>query len=292
LLDFDNIEVAAARLADAYRQRGHLAANVDPLAFSRPVQTPDLDPSTYGIDDIAMDQDAGVPVLPGLRDTTLRGLVEKLKEFYCGTIGFDCGHVDNHTARAWLYTVAECGAAEPDVDQRRAAAKGIIEANEFEQFFNRRFPAKKRFGAEGAEAMVPWFDSVLARCVRHGVRDVIIGGTARGRLNIMANIIKKPLTALLHEFKGGRIFPENIKVSSDVPYHLGHVTNRIFGDAAVRVTYCHNPSHLGLAGLGKPAARAKARALATGRAQYAGSRAIRFRAAIAAAIVPGGRPVE
>jgi 2-oxoglutarate dehydrogenase E1 component len=238
------IEVAVARLVDAYRQRGHLAANVDPLALLLPVQTPELEPATYGIDETAMDRDAGVSVLPGLGDTTIRGLVDKLKEFYCGPIGFDCGHVDNTAARVWLYSVAENCVAEPDVDQRRAAVKRIIAANEFERFFNRRFPGKKRFGAEGAEAMVPWFDAVLARCARHGVRDIVIGGTARGRLNVMANIIKKPLPALLHEFKGGRMFPEDIKASGDVPYHFGHVTERILGDANVRITYCHNPSHL------------------------------------------------
>ena len=92
--------------------------------------------------------------------------------------------------------------------------------------------------------MVPWFDAVLARSAEHGVRDVVIGGTARGRLNVMANIIKKPLTSLLHEFKGGRAFPDDVKVSSDVPYHFGYVAERMFGDAAVCVTYCNNPSHL------------------------------------------------
>ena len=238
------IEVAAALLTDAYRQRGHLAANVNPLASSPPVQIAELDPASYGIDEFAIDRAVSESSLPGIGSTTLRGLLGKLKEFYCGAIGFDCGHVDNAAARAWLYAAAENGVGAPDVDQRRAAAKGIIEANEFEYFFNRRFPGKKRFGAEGAEAIVPWFDAVLARCAGHGVRDVIIGGTARGRLNVMANIIKKPLTALLHEFKGGRIYPEDIKVSSDVPYHFGHVTDRAFGGATVRVTYCHNPSHL------------------------------------------------
>ncbi len=237
-------DVAAVRLVDAYRQRGHFAANLDPLNLWRPPAPPDLDPAAYGIDAASMDQEIAVVRLPGVSSPTLRALVAKLKEIYTGNIGFDCAHVDGPAARAWLYAAAESGTTEPDDDRRRTAAKRIIEANEFEQFFNRRFLGKKRFGAEGAEAMVPWFDAVLARSAEHGVRDVVIGGTARGRLNVMANIIKKPLTSLLHEFKGGRAFPDDVKVSSDVPYHFGYVAERMFGDAAVCVTYCNNPSHL------------------------------------------------
>jgi 2-oxoglutarate dehydrogenase E1 component len=238
------LDVAAARLVDAYRLRGHFVANLDPLDLWHPALPQDLDPAAHGIDAASMEREIGVALLPGVSPATPRALIAKLKEIYTGSIGFDCAHVDNDAARAWLYAVAENGASEPGVEQRRTAAKRVIEANEFEQFFNRRFLGKKRFGAEGAEAMVPWFDAVLVRSAEHGVRDVVIGGTARGRLNVMANIIKKPLTSLLHEFKGRRVFADDVKVSSDVPYHFGHVSERTFGDAAVRVTYCNNPSHL------------------------------------------------
>jgi 2-oxoglutarate dehydrogenase E1 component len=239
-----DLDVGAARLVDAYRQRGHFAANLDPLDLWHPPVPQDLDPAAHGIDAASMEREIRVSALSDVWPATPRALIAKLKEIYTGNIGFDCAHVDNHRARAWLYAVAENGATKPGVDRRRTAAKRTIEANEFEQFFNRRFLGKKRFGAEGAEAMVPWFDAVLARSAELGVRDVVIGGTARGRLNVMANIIKKPLTSLLHEFKGRRAFPDDVKVSSDVPYHFGHASDRMFGNAVVRVTYCNNPSHL------------------------------------------------
>jgi 2-oxoglutarate dehydrogenase E1 component len=239
-----DLEVAAARLVDAYRQRGHLAARLDPLNLWRPSLPPDLDPAAHGIDAAALEQEISVSPLPGASPMTLGDLAARLEEIYAGTIGFDCAHVDNHAAREWLYAAAESDTPERNVEQRRAAAKQIIEASEFERFFNRRFPGKKRFGAEGAEAMVPWFDAMLARSALHGVRDVVIGGTARGRLNVMANIIKKPLTSLLHEFKGRRAFPDDVAASGDVPYHFGYANDRMFGDTSVRVTYCHNPSHL------------------------------------------------
>jgi 2-oxoglutarate dehydrogenase E1 component len=238
------VVVAVSRLVEAYRQRGHLAADLDPLKLWRAFAPPELSPDSHGLDAVALAQQLDVALLPDAALRTGAAVLARLKEIYAGAIGFDCAHVDNSAARAWLYTVAESDAAEPDVAKRRMAAERIIEANEFELFFNRRFPGKKRFGAEGAEAMVPWFDAVLVRSAEYGVRDVVIGGTARGRLNVMANVIEKPLTALLHEFKGRRAFPDDVKVSSDVPYHFGYASERVFNNAGVRLTYCHNPSHL------------------------------------------------
>ena len=186
-----------------------------------------------------------IPTAMPLRGArTIRRLVERLTEVYCGPIGFDCAHVDDPAARQWLYQVAEGDEFFPDRDARRNAAERIIEADEFEQFLNRRFIGKKRFGAEGAEAMVPWFDALFARCAALGVEDVVIGATARGRLNVMANVIGKPVTAMLYELKGHRPFPSDMTLSGDVPYHFGHNGERDYDGRTIRITYCHNPSHL------------------------------------------------
>ncbi len=237
------LEVAAARLIEAYRARGHFAAKLDPLALWAPPLPPDLAPAAHGLADDALDTHVQAPAAFGLERCTLRALVSRLQAAYAGSIGFDCAHVEDAAARDWLYRQAEHG-APPDAAARRAAAKSVIEADDFENFMNRRFVGKKRFGAEGAEAMLPWFDAVLARSAALGVRDVVIGGTARGRLNVMANVIGKPLTALFYEVKGNRPFPADIRASGDVPYHLGYAGERSYGDATVRLTYCHNPSHL------------------------------------------------
>lgn len=238
------LEVGAARLIDAYRSRGHMAAALDPLGLWQRARPPELDPAFHGIDETSMDSEITSPAALGVVTPTPRALLARLSEIYAGTIGFDCAHVDDTAARAWIYIAAESGAGVPSNDQRRDAASHLVAASEFEQFMARRFVGKKRFGADGAEALIAWFEALLARSATLGVRDVVIGGTARGRLNVMANVIKKPLTAVLHEFKGHRPFPNDVKASGDVPYHLGYVSERSFGDAAVSITYCHNPSHL------------------------------------------------
>jgi 2-oxoglutarate dehydrogenase E1 component len=238
------LDVGVARLLDAFRQRGHLAAKLDPLGLWQPPQPPELDPAYHGIGAELLDREITMPVAFSATPSTPRALLKQLQDVYCGNIGFDCAHVDDSAARSWLYAAAEDGVGGPDPQARRNAAEHIIHAHEFEKFLNRRFLGKKRFGADGAEAVVPWFEALLARCAEHGVRDVVIGGTARGRLNVMANVIRKPLAAVFHEFKGRRPFPDDVKASGDVPYHLGYESERRIGDTNVKIVYCHNPSHL------------------------------------------------
>lgn len=238
------LEAAAARLIEAYRQRGHFAATLDPLGLWSPPDAPELRPEAYAVASSDLDIELDVPSAPieGLR--TIRRLIEWLSAIYCGSIGFDVAHVDDPFARQWLYETAEQNGWLPDDDARLAAAERLIEADEFEQFLNRRFIGKKRFGAEGAEAIVPWFDALFFHCAALGVEDVVIGGTARGRLNVMANVLGKSVTAMLYELKGNRPFPNDMKLSGDVPYHFGHFGERTYDGRIVRMTYCHNPSHL------------------------------------------------
>ena len=238
------VEAAAARLIEAYRQRGHFAAKLDPLSLWVPAAPPELLPTTYGIDDAALDTEVQAPENFGLERCTLRTLIARLRAAYAGSIGFDCAHVEDHAARGWLQQVAEHGSAQPDATARRTAGERIIEADDFEQFMNRRFLGKKRFGAEGCEAMLPWFDALLEKSATFGVEKVVIGGTARGRLNVMANIVGKPITAIFYEMKGHRPFHDDIRVSGDVPYHFGYTAERGYGSATLKILYCHNPSHL------------------------------------------------
>jgi 2-oxoglutarate dehydrogenase E1 component len=239
------LEAAAARLIEAYRQWGYFTAALEPLSLWAPPAMPDLLPASYGVDEAALDIPVRTPSIYGFECCgTLRELVSHLRAAYAGSIGFDCAHVEDAAARHWLYQLAEQGALRPDDPARRTAGERIVEADEFEQFMNRRFPGKKRFGAEGCEALLPWFDAMLARSAALGVKDVVIGGTARGRLNVMANIIGKPIAMLFYEFKGHRPFPSDVCASGDVPYHFGYLGARSYGDASLMLLYCHNPSHL------------------------------------------------
>jgi 2-oxoglutarate dehydrogenase E1 component len=239
------LEAAAVRLIEAYRQRGHFTAALDPLLLWTPTAVPDLLPASHGVDEASLDAPVQTPAAYGFDCCgTLRELVSYLRGAYAGSIGFDCAHVEDTAARSWLYQLAEQGAPCPDGPARRAAGERIIEADEFEQFMNRRFPGKKRFGAEGCEALLPWFDAMLARSAALGVKDVVIGGTARGRLNVMANIIGKPIAMLFYEIKGHRPFPNDVRASGDVRYHFGYLGERSYSDASLTLHYCHNPSHL------------------------------------------------
>lgn len=237
-------ETAAVRLIEAYRSRGHFSAKIDPLEMWAPPQPRDLLPEALGLDDATLNTVVSAPMFYGVERSTLRTLISRLQTAYAGSIGFDCAHVEDAAARDWFHHQAEHGAALPDAGARRSAVERLIEADEFEQFMNRRFVGKKRFGAEGAEAILPWFDAMLARSAALGVRDIVIGGTSRSRLNVMANIVGKPITAMFYEVKGHRPFPDDIQASGDVPYHFGYIGERAYGDTTVKLLYCHNPSHL------------------------------------------------
>lgn len=238
------LQQAAASLVDSFRQHGHLIANLDPLGLRRNPRPPDLQPQTYGLSAGEIETTVDLDGLLGLGCDSIGTLCARLEQAYCGTMAFDCASVVNHQARSWLYEVAESGCFQPSAELRRTAAARIIEADEFEQFMNRRFVGKKRFGAEGVESLLPCIDSVLARASELGVKQAIIGGTARGRLNVMANIIKKPLGAIFAEFKGHRPFPDDMDAMGDVAYHLGYSNELQYGDRLLKVIYCHNPSHL------------------------------------------------
>jgi 2-oxoglutarate dehydrogenase E1 component len=238
------IEAALARLIEAHRQRGHFAARLDPLGLWAPPMPADLSPAAQGIATASLDAALDLDGVLGLDRCTASDVVTRLSEAYCGSIGFDCAHVEDQAARQWLYSVAETGGLAPDRAARRAAAERVVEADALEQFMNRRFLGKKRFGAEGAESMVPWFDALLANSAELGVREVVIGGTARGRLNVMAHIVGKPLQAMFYELKGHRPFPADVQVAGDVPYHFGYAGERSYGGRSLRIHYCHNPSHL------------------------------------------------
>ena len=223
-----------AALAEAVRRWGHLAAQLNPLASTPLPDAEDLAPH--------LPPDAAAP--------------ELLRALHCGTIAVETSHIDDPALRHWLTQRFEETAVAP-VDEA-ALLPDLIRADEFERFLARKFPTKKRFGAEGAEAMIVLLRETLRQAAAAGVTHAVIGTMHRGRLNIMATVLGRSPARMFAEIKGAHPFPADTARPGDVPYHLGdHVTVET-GAGALDVTLLTNPSHLEAV---DPAVLGRARAL-------------------------------
>ncbi len=210
------------RLAELLRSRGHLLAKLDPLAAREPKTDP-----------VAL-----APHSPPPAST------DALPACYLGPLAVETAHIDDPALRHWLIEAFEAPHDPAPIAEQTAALHDLIRADEFERFLGRKFPTKKRFGAEGAEAVVPLLRQVLRRAAASGVTQVVIGTMHRGRLNLCANVLGRALPQLLAEFKGAHPFPADPPRPGDVPYHLGHRGTVDTGAGLLTVTLLANPSHL------------------------------------------------
>ena len=213
----------ATALAELLRARGHLQARLDPLAVAT---------GQLGAEAMA----EHLPPPP--RD------LGEMAARYLGPLAVETAHIDDPALRNWLIAAWEAGGAPMSRGEQRATLHELLRAGEFERFLGLKFPTKKRFGAEGAEALVPLLREVLRRAAAAGVTHVVIGTMHRGRLNIAANVLGRPLPQLLAEIKGAHPFPVDPPRPADVPYHLGHHGTVDTGTGSLIVTLLANPSHL------------------------------------------------
>ena len=238
--------IRAIMMIRAYRMRGHLAADMDPLGLTDFGPQPELDPATYGFTGAAMDEEIFIDGYLGLETATPRQMLDILKRTYCGPVGVEFMHISNPQEKAWLQERFE----GPDKDisftpeGKKAILSKLIETERFEQFLHKRYPGTKRFGADGAEAMVPALEQVIKRGGAMGVEDIIIGMPHRGRLNVLAAVMGKPYHQVFHEFQGGNTQGEDEFGSGDVKYHLGASSDREFDGNKVHLSLTANPSHL------------------------------------------------
>jgi 2-oxoglutarate dehydrogenase E1 component len=167
-----------------------------------------------------------------------------LERAYRGSLTVETAHMDDPAASAWLRERFEAGQAAPDAGTRRAMLRGLLAADEFERFLGVKFPTKKRFGAEGAEALIPLLRRLLEQAALAGVTQVVMGTMHRGRLSILANVLGKPAARIIAEIKGLHPFADQPGRAGDVPYHLGLDTVLDIGGRPLRVSLLANPSHL------------------------------------------------
>ncbi len=237
----------AIMMIRAYRMRGHLAANLDPLGLTPPPEdTSELEPSSYGFAESDYDRPIFLDFVLGLETSTIREILQILRRTYCGNVGVQYMHISDPQEKAWLQERIE-GKDKEIVftpEGKIAILKKLIEAETFERFLHKRFPGTKRFGLDGAEALVPAMEQVIKRGGGLGVKEIVIGMPHRGRLNVLAAVMGKPYRAIFHEFQGGSALPSDIEGSGDVKYHLGASSDRSFDGNSVHLSLTANPSHL------------------------------------------------
>ncbi|MEA2838743.1 MAG: 2-oxoglutarate dehydrogenase component [Methylobacteriaceae bacterium] len=238
--------VRALMMIRAYRMRGHLHANLDPLGLEPRPDHVELHPSSYGFEESDWDRKIFIDHVLGLEFATIHEMLALLRRTYCSTIGFEFMHISDPAAKAWIQQRIE----GPDkeiafTDQgKRAILTKLVEAEGFEKFLDVRYTGTKRFGLDGAESMVPALEQIIKRSGALGTKEIIIGMAHRGRLNVLSQVMGKPHRALFHEFKGGSFVPEAVEGSGDVKYHLGASSDREFDNNKVHLSLTANPSHL------------------------------------------------
>jgi 2-oxoglutarate dehydrogenase E1 component len=237
----------AIMMIRAYRMRGHLKANLDPLGIATtPGDASELDPASYGFSEADYDRPIFLDYVLGLETATVREILEILRRTYCGNVGVQYMHISDPREKGWIQERIE-GRDKEIVFTREgkiAILKKLIESEGFERFLHRRFPGTKRFGLDGAESIVPSLEQIIKRGGALGVRDIVIGMPHRGRLNVLAAVMGKPYRAIFHEFQGGSSMPSDVEGSGDVKYHLGASSDREFDGNKVHLSLTANPSHL------------------------------------------------
>jgi len=236
----------ALMLIRSYRVRGHLEAQLDPLGLQVPKPHDELNPATYGFTEADLDRPIFIDHVLGLESASIRQIVAVVRRSYCGPIGVEFMHIQDPDQKSWIQRRVE---GAPWTSAFDAAAKATIlqqltEAEGLEAFCQKRFVGTKRFGLEGGESTIPALHAIIATAANHGVSEIAIGMSHRGRLNTLVNVVKKPYTQLFSEFGGNSFKPDDVQGSGDVKYHLGTSTDIEVAGKPVHLSLQPNPSHL------------------------------------------------
>ena len=238
--------IRALMLIRAYRVMGHLAADLDPLGLADRKIHRELLPETYGFTEADLDRPIFIDRVLGLETATMRQILAILRRTYCRHVGVQFTHITDPAQKSWIQERIE--GAEKDInfttEGRRAILNKLIEAETFEKFCDVKYTGTKRFGLDGGEAMIPALEQIIKRGGHLGVKEIVMGMAHRGRLNVLANVMSKPLRAIFKEFKGGSFKPDDVEGSGDVKYHLGASSDRSFDGNNVHLSLTANPSHL------------------------------------------------
>ena len=238
--------IRAIMMIRAYRIRGHLKANLDPLGLVEQDEHTELKPETYGFNSKDMDRKIFLDNVLGLEFATLKEILEILNRTYCSTVGIEFMHISDPEEKSWLQQRIEGKDKEITFTDlgKEFILKKLIEAEGFEKYLHKKFVGTKRFGLDGAETVIPAMEQIIKKGGQLGVSEIVIGMPHRGRLGVLAAVMGKAYQEIFHEFAGGSVMPEDVAGSGDVKYHLGTSSDRIFDDNKVHISLTANPSHL------------------------------------------------
>jgi 2-oxoglutarate dehydrogenase E1 component len=238
--------ISAMMVIRTYRVRGHLAATLDPLGLLNRALPADLTPEYHGFGPGDLDRPVHIGGALGLQTATVRELVAILRANYCGNVGVEYMHINDVEERRFIQDKIEGRNKEIQFTDngKKAILNKLVEAEYFERFLGRKYVGTKRFGLDGAEAMIPAMESIIKVGGQLGIEEIVFGMPHRGRLNMLGNVMQKPFRVIFHEFGGGSANPDDVGGSGDVKYHLGTSTNREFDGNKVHLSLAPNPSHL------------------------------------------------
>lgn len=239
--------IRAIMMVRAYRMRGHLHAELDPLGISGPKNDHnELHPSAYGFTEADYGREIFLDNVLGLEFATIPQMLELLKRTYCSTLGVEFMHISDPAEKAWIQQRIEGPDKEISFTEngKKAIFQKLVEAEGFEKFLDVKYKGTKRFGLDGGESLIPALEQIIKRGGQLGLKEIVLGMPHRGRLNVLANVMGKPFRAIFHEFKGGSFKPDEVEGSGDVKYHLGASSDREFDGNSVHLSLTANPSHL------------------------------------------------
>ncbi len=232
------------QLVREFRVRGHLVAQLDPLGLTRQGSA-ELSPEAYGLSDVDLDRPFEASSLANVAGGTLHEILQRLRNTYCRSIGAQFMHIDNRHVREWLQRRMESTENRLELSheiQRRIYTR-LADASVFEEFVRRKFVGAKTFSLEGAESLIPLLDLALEKAGQHQVKEVVLAMAHRGRLNVMANILKKRAMNIFWSFEDPD--PNRSRGGGDVRYHLGYSSDWVTASGAkLHISLCFNPSHL------------------------------------------------
>jgi len=239
----DGAQIAVLRLINAYRYLGVRRADLDPLRRFELPPAPELDPAHYGLTDADLAREFETGSLFGVDRTTLADILQRLQGAYCGRVGFEYMHLSDVPRKRWLQERIESarGHFGASADLKKQLLKRLTDAETLEKFLHTRHAGQKRFSLEGAESLIPLLDLAISRCARHGAKEIVIGMAHRGRINVLANIMGRPLESLYVE---PALNDAHSPLSGDVKYHQGFHTDVLLPNGPVHLALAFNPSHL------------------------------------------------